>query len=359
LLPDSAGRALAIDELGRVVLLTEDDSQIAVWDVDLQTEAGKLSGVALISTIVMTQDRSRAAVGYYDHTIKIWDLTSLHSSVGAPSHTAAVDSVAVTDNGQWGVSWAGEERRIWNLTTGEMTSDADIDKKVMSEIRAQSKAIIPALARLNVLIKRYDPVQFEGLIDPAGGPKTVNPDGKLGISAVAENAKTSEAEESEDFPASPRGYGGDYSLRLWDLEHRAAPHFLAGHSSPIMAVQISSDGRRAISASLGRVLRVWNVERREQEHVLRGHRGPVWATSITPDGHVAVSASEDSTLRVWHTRRAELAAVFTGDSPMTACAITSDAARIIAGDKSGQVHILRLYYRGGDPAPSTEDESSS
>jgi WD40 repeat protein len=75
---------------------------------------------------------------------------------------------------------------------------------------------------------------------------------------------------------------------------------------------------------------------------LEGHLDVVNAVAVTPDGHVAVSASSDHTLRVWDIESGICIAVFTGESPISRCAIAPDGRTIIAREKSGRGHFLRL-----------------
>ena len=55
-----------------------------------------------------------------------------------------------------------------------------------------------------------------------------------------------------------------------------------------------------------------------------------------------VSGSEDKTLRVWDLESGKELATFTGESEMHSCAVAPDGQTIIAGDRSGRVHFLRL-----------------
>jgi WD40 repeat protein len=62
-------------------------------------------------------------------------------------------------------------------------------------------------------------------------------------------------------------------------------------------VSVTSDGRRAVSASWDYPLRVWDLESRQCLRTL-GHAEAVTSASLTPDGQRAVSASADKKLRV-------------------------------------------------------------
>ncbi len=75
---------------------------------------------------------------------------------------------------------------------------------------------------------------------------------------------------------------------------------------------------------------------------LSGHTDSVNAVDIAPDGLTAISASADNTLKIWDLLSGKEVASFSGDSNFTCCAILPDGVTVVAGDRSGRVHFLRL-----------------
>lgn len=65
------------------------------------------------------------------------------------------------------------------------------------------------------------------------------------------------------------------------------------------------------------------------------HTDEVSAVAVTPD-------SADHTLKVWDLMGRAIIATFTGDSSIETCAVAPNNATIIAGEASGQGHILWL-----------------
>ncbi|MBW4666961.1 MAG: hypothetical protein KME60_05830 [Cyanomargarita calcarea GSE-NOS-MK-12-04C] len=75
---------------------------------------------------------------------------------------------------------------------------------------------------------------------------------------------------------------------------------------------------------------------------LNGHNDLVNAVGVTPNGKQVISGSVDNTLKVWNLETREVVTTFTGDSPIYCCAIAPDGVTIVAGEKSGRLHFLRL-----------------
>jgi len=84
------------------------------------------------------------------------------------------------------------------------------------------------------------------------------------------------------------------------------------------------------------------LERGKSVRTLEGHADRVNAVTVTPDGRRAISASTDHTLRVWDTESGSYVTAFTGVSPMSPCLVAPDGRTIIAREKSGRGHFLRL-----------------
>jgi WD40 repeat protein len=75
---------------------------------------------------------------------------------------------------------------------------------------------------------------------------------------------------------------------------------------------------------------------------IKAHRDIIWGVTVIPDKLLAVSTSEDYTIKVWNMINRNFIATFSAESPLKCCAVDTYRATIIAGEKSGQVHFLRL-----------------
>ena len=109
-----------------------------------------------------------------------------------------------------------------------------------------------------------------------------------------------------------------------------------------MAVSVTPDGHRVISASHDRTLKVWDIESGEELKTLEGHNDAVRALSVTPDSRFVISVSFDRTLIVWDVEKGEKITGFSGDSDSLTCTVSPDGKTIVAGERSGRLHFLRL-----------------
>src|SRR5262249_14955328 len=99
---------------------------------------------------------------------------------------------------------------------------------------------------------------------------------------------------------------------------------------------------RAVSGSFDNTVKVWDLTTGRTLRTLEGHAGLVNAVAMSDDGTRAVSGSYDKTLKVWDLTTGEVIATFAADYPLLCCASSPRAERLVAGDSSGRVHLLRL-----------------
>ena len=84
------------------------------------------------------------------------------------------------------------------------------------------------------------------------------------------------------------------------------------------------------------------MQSREELHTLTGHYYWIWAVAISPNGKFVISGSWDRSLKVWDLQSRDVVTSFIGESEIDAVAISPDGMTIIAGERSGRLHFLRL-----------------
>ncbi len=79
------------------------------------------------------------------------------------------------------------------------------------------------------------------------------------------------------------------------------PDKLVGHGGPIKAISVSSDGKRALTASFDYSIIYWDISAREAKIIRRmiGHDSAVNDVVFVPYSDQAISVSDDGSLGIW------------------------------------------------------------
>jgi WD40 repeat protein len=98
-------------------------------------------------------------------------------------------------------------------------------------------------------------------------------------------------------------------------------------------------------------VKLWDVDSGRELRTFAGHAGWVKAVALSADGKRALSGSEDGTVKLWDVQTGQVILTFTNDAPIWTCAPSATLpAVIIAGDRVGRVHFLRLIEPGDEQA---------
>ena len=92
---------------------------------------------------------------------------------------------------------------------------------------------------------------------------------------------------------------------MWNLETYDLLHSFCDSSSWISKVRIDADTRKAVSVSADRSLKVWDLVERTLTGNYLAHTAPASSLDITPDGKVAVSGGFDYTIKLWNINKNE------------------------------------------------------
>ncbi|MBW4631676.1 MAG: WD40 repeat domain-containing protein [Iphinoe sp. HA4291-MV1] len=104
----------------------------------------------------------------------------------------------------------------------------------------------------------------------------------------------------------------DKTVRLWNLQGQLLKTFPAeryaksGHSSEVLGVAFSPDGKTIASASSDKTVRLWNLQGQllktfpAERYAKSGHSSEVLGVAFSPDGKTIASASSDKTVRLWN-----------------------------------------------------------
>lgn len=91
--------------------------------------------------------------------------------------------------------------------------------------------------------------------------------------------------------------GGDQTAKLWQRDGTLL-HTLQHSISSVYALRFTPDGRRLVTSSVDGKIYLWSREGKLLKS-FQGHNAAIWAITISPDGQYIASASEDSTIHLW------------------------------------------------------------
>ena len=93
----------------------------------------------------------------------------------------------------------------------------------------------------------------------------------------------------------------DCTIKLWDLASGRVLRTLSGHSLGVSSVAFSADGRTLGSGSLDHTVKVWEVVSGHEllTSALRVHSDVVYAVAFAPDGRTLASGSADHRIKFW------------------------------------------------------------
>ena len=291
-------RRMTVTPNGRYVLLARGDDVLELWDLEI--EKAKILSRGLsgdIHHVSMSADGKKAVSATWDGKLTVWDLEKGKASKRMSTKLEAVRRIVITTDGHRAVVLNDTALTVWDLKKGLNLFRFPDDKQLATE----ENIFIP----------------------PTGLPSDVTPTGHRAIFALPD------------------------SLSVIDLTALAIMHRLSYAYTG--AVAISADGRRAVSAN-GKGLEhmvAWDLDNGTRLFNLAGHFLKVTGLDISPDGRFAVSVAgfgfdkqggaPDLTLKVWDLDSGVLLTRFTGETSLQTCSIMGDGLTIMTGP-----HVLRL-----------------
>ena len=238
---DGAGMSVSFSPDGKTLASGFWDKTIRLWDVETGKEKSLLSGhTDRVWSVSFSPDGKTLASGYWNNPIRLWDVETGKEKFQLSGHTNTVNSVSFSPDGKTLASGSGDKTiRLWNVKTG----------KEKFQLSGHTNTV--------------DSVSF-------------SPDGKTLASG-----------------------SGDNTICLWDVQTGKEKSQLPGHTAYVNSVSFSPDGKTLASGSGDKTIRLWDVETGKEKSLLPGHTSYVNSVSFSPDGKTLASGSDDNTIRLW------------------------------------------------------------
>jgi WD40 repeat protein len=313
--------------------------------------------------IAVSPDGKTVVSGYYDGTIRLWDISSGKELRTITGHKGWIIKVAFTPDGKIIVSGSGDATvgsgdatvKLWDTSTGKeirTISYPDMTGQMALSPDGRSLAVIVDKGysvKLLDLSAGTELPTLTGWTSSAVNNLTFSPNGKtlatcrlqnkylvqpgelqgtnlLDIWNVSTGKELGRANimQPHSIAFSPDGKmlaaaSGDSSVYVWDLSLDIVRRPLKGHESIVWAVAFSPDGNMLASGGgvddIGTYTILWDANSRSEIRRLKGHTLPVIRLAFTPDGKMLLSGSADGTIKVWAMPDGTLLRTLAGPSP--------------------------------------------
>lgn len=254
-----------------------------------------------ISQAIVDRAGKRLITSSFDKTLAVWNLPEVKPTI-LTGHAGRVYRVAFLPGGKILSGDDEGEFRVWSLRSGRCLTTIEVPKKpsltphLMHVTKDGSRAVVcsyGALGLIDLENGNLSKILHEGSLNHA----VVTPDERRIVVAWRE--------------------GQQAGLQIWDLKTGKLKHTLVGHEGEIRELALSGDGQTAATGGYDANLVLWNLKTGKE--IARFHDAP--AGRPVP----AIWDNDGYTLN--------------------AVALNSAGDRVLCGEASGRVRILKLVRK--------------
>ena len=239
----------------------------------------------------------------------------------------------------------------WDVTTGNLVNQIDIDRSDLTHIEEKyhtvylvggilvfsndSKTFVSG-NRMDGQIRLWDAFtgQQLGVFEPGtrfNGNSNHESEPLKGINLLA---------ISPDEKNIVYGYD-DNTIRIYDIVTKTEIAVLNGHQERINTITFSPDSSKLVSGSLDKTVRFWDVNKKKEISKLTDFQSHIFELSYSPDGKILTSAGNDGTIRFLDPNNGKELKIFaTGhNGSRIGLAFTKDNKTLVSAANNGSVHI--------------------
>jgi len=117
----------------------------------------------------------------------------------------------------------------------------------------------------------------------------------------------------------------------------------SGHTSAVVSVVFSPDGKRFASGSVDRTIKLWDITTGQELKTFRGHTRAVNSVAFSPDGKTLASGSDDKTIKLWDITTGQELKTFKGHTRAVISAAFSPDGKTLASGSDDKT--IKLWDR--------------
>jgi WD40 repeat protein len=308
---------------------------IKVWDLASQQCMRVLSEQSVrAECLAISADGNYLLSGNDDGSVGYWDLRTWRLVRRFTGHSAPVSSVAFHPTGEYALS-GSEDRtaRFWDVRSGKCLRTLNDHTNTVHAVLFSADGRLTYTASKDGTIRRYTtqlstrrccdylistPVSAEKTIDNQDQVSRMleEADDLLGAGRCAEAYHLLRSAQAvhgfeKAAPVLDRLHQSEQGAHRGELLSAWLIQTMSGHSDVIHDVDLSKDGRLAVSASSDRTVRVWDTRKGTCVACIEAHTRPLSAAKFSPGGEMLATASRDyymaseagdQFLRLWEVR---------------------------------------------------------
>ncbi|MBK9248514.1 MAG: hypothetical protein IPM69_10465 [Ignavibacteria bacterium] len=245
-----------------------------------------------VRCVAFSQDGKYAAAGFFDGSVRVWNLDNLSSEpLIFSEHTDIVSEITFLPDGKTLASVSTDgSLRLWNF---KLPALEQTPQSLVLSVRLTSLAASPDGKWLAF-----------GCEDGTARMLNLNNLGEMPVMFRTGEKSVESISFSPDGSTLATG-GRSGKLQLWNVrKNDPKPIELLGHISAITKVKFSPDGMTLATSSLDKSIRLWNYRKPDDQPIVLvgGHDKWIYSLVFSPDGSKLITGSADNTLKIWTTR---------------------------------------------------------
>ena len=263
-----------------------------LWDLendqdDIQIE--ELGNEEIATTVAISPDGRTALIGLFPRgEIYHWDLESMQLISIFEGHTRTVSGLSFVPQSHFAISSSFDNTLIlWDLDTAEPITQFKIHTNDVLNMDISPNGRIALSSSLDGTLILWDLFSADEIRRFVGHTSTV--------SGLAFTSDGKHVFSSAGFNIFRPFLKEEYTIRLWDLD--AGEQVINIDAPPdggelgFLAGDLSPDGITALTGSTDNLLKLWNIETGEVIRSYAGHDDWVAVVEISPDGKKALSGT--------------------------------------------------------------------
>ncbi len=361
---DGAILTLAISPDGQQIVTAGTGNQIIVSDVAIPRPLQDLTGVPGVPTaIAISRDGTTLLTGDESNVISLWDPSAgrlVRNYAGATAPLVGVGWLPATRS-VIGASADGTLRE-WNVDSAQPGGAVYTSPSSSARVPAMGSQIVlggqdGAIRRVNWPPKPATNLSGHNDVVPAVAISADNRfvisggyDQVLQISQLSNGqpVRTLSGQVGRIFSAALSHDGAlaasgaePGTIQLWNMADGTPGPVLAGHAGAVIDLSFHPSKPLMLSASLDGSVRLWEVPATMAP--VRGHSQPVAAVALTSNGQLLVTGSLDKSVRVSTVSDGQPKfAVNEFPQPIQSLAISSNGTLLGVGDLAGDLQIRNM-----------------